>query len=815
VKRILFLTATLAISTAHVCLAADSAAALAKSIQDAGLDPQECYRIRDISFQKDDLRVYLTEGHIVFSRPVEGRIFGAMFTTDVPGGDAEVIVFPPHRSERLSLASFTKTPNLNEHLTYGVFLFTDGTGELLRDQVVKSVSSKKMPEAGLLLDQAYTPVLRNIAGSYETRLVQDYLSARRDSLGFFYAAVNGRNLGNFDLLYDPRAREQISLGQVVFRDNRRYFDTWTSFVARPYRNGQKKPPIDSPVAMDKIDIDATLGLDMSMKAVTRLTFHLTDVPDRALAFELSRRMKVTHALVDGEPAETFFRDALRVNLLRGENDLFLVIPPKQLAPGVPHTIEFHHEGTVVASAGNGVYYVASRNSWYPNRDAAFARYSLTFRYPKTLDLVATGDVIDARTEGETRITKFATPVPVRFAGFNVGTYDKIETSRAGFHVRVYANQRIEAALQARMREVIVIPPAPPIASRQGRRNTPDLLGMPVMAGIPNPAGRLQQLATDISSAMEYLAGQFGPPPLTTLTVSPIPGTFGQGFPGLIYLSTLAYLDPDDRPIGARGQRQRLFFSELLHAHEAAHQWWGNLVTSGNYQDDWIMEGLATYSALMFLEKRKGRGALEDVLDEYRDTLLSKDESFKDGPDQTLESAGPIIWGIRLNSSQTPRAWRAILYEKGAWIFHMLRARLGDDAFRKMLTEVVRRHRFKAVTTENLRQVASEFMPAGSDDPKLESFFEQWVYGTGIPDLKLTHSVTGKAPKLRLRATITQTNVPEDFTTSVPIEIVVPGRKPVIQWIRTSSDPVTISIDVPRKPSRVSLAPGQAVLGKRD
>ena len=103
------------------------------------------------------------------------------------------------------------------------------------------------------------------------------------------------------------------------------------------------------------------------------------------------------------------------------------------------------------------------------------------------------------------------------------------------------------------------------------------------------------------------------------------------------------------------------------------------------------------------------------------------------------------------------------------------------------------------------------MPRGSDDPKLENFFEQWVYGTGIPDLKLAHNVAGKAPKLKLRATIIQTGVPDDFSISVPVEITLPGRKPLIQWVRTSSEPVTLSIDVPRKPSKVSLAPGQAIL----
>jgi hypothetical protein len=792
--------------SATMCHGAESAAAIAKSLQEAGLDPDTCYRVRDLSFQKDDLRFYLTEGHIIFSRPVEGRRFGAIFTTDVPGGDAEVILFPPHRSERLSLAAFTKTPNLNEHLNTGLFLFTDGTGEQLIAQLER-LSARKVPEAGLLMAQDLTPVLRNLSSSYETRLVQDFIAAPGDGRGFFYAAVQGRALGNFDILYDPRAREQIVLGQLVFRNERRYFDTWTSFVSRPFRTGQKTPPADAAILLKNVSIDATLGPDFHLKAITRLTFTVPQAPERALAFDLSRRVNVTKALVDGEPAEVFRRDALRVNLMRGENELFLVVLPRQLSRGTEHTIEFHHEGTVVVPAGNGVYYVAARNSWYPSRDAAFAGYDLTFRYPKTVYLVATGELVEDKVEGDVRITKRTTPTPVRFVGFNLGDYDKAEVSRAGFQVAVYANRHVEPALQQRIREVPVIPPA--VAgpgARQRGRTPPDLLGGTMPAPLVNPTARLQHLASEISSAVEFLSAFLGPPPLKTLTVAPIPAAFGQGFPGLIYLSTLAYLNPDDRPAVARTEIQRLFFSELLHAHETAHQWWGNMVTTSSYQDEWLMESLSNYSALMLLEKKKGRKAFDDVLAEYRDHLLSKDEQ-----ERTLESAGPIMWGPRLYTSQSPQAWRAITYEKGSWIMHMLRVRMGDAAFQKMLGEVVQRYRYKSLTTEKFLEVAAEFIPRGSDDPKLESFFEQWVQGMGIPDLRVAYNVTGKAPKVRLRGTVTQAGVPDDFSTLVPVEVQLPGRRPVVKWVRTSSEPVEFTVELPRNPAKVILAPGNAVL----
>ncbi len=104
-----------------------------------------------------------------------------------------------------------------------------------------------------------------------------------------------------------------------------------------------------------------------------------------------------------------------------------------------------------------------------------------------------------------------------------------------------------------------------------------------------------------------MTAKFGPPPLRNLAITPIPGRFGQGFPGLVYISTLAYLDPGQRPPGTRGPSGETFFSELLETHEIAHQWWGNLVIPAGYQDNWLIESLANYSALLLLKKRKGPG----------------------------------------------------------------------------------------------------------------------------------------------------------------------------------------------------------------
>jgi len=313
----------------------------------------------------------------------------------------------------------------------------------------------------------------------------------------------------------------------------------------------------------------------------------------------------------------------------------------------------------------------------------------------------------------------------------------------------------------------------------------------------------------VASAMEFMASRFGPPALPHLTVSPIPGTFGQGFPGLIYLSTLSYVKaiPGAR-IGGANASSELFFQDVLQAHETAHQWWGNRVAPATYRDNWLMEALANYSALLYLEKRRGTKSLEIMLDNYRSALLAKNEAG-----QVVDAAGPIVLGTRLESSQEPRGWRAITYGKGSWIMQMLRGRMGDQRFLALLAEISKRYDRKDINTEEFRRLAAEYLPPKTDDPKLESFFEQWVYGTGIPAIKLNWTVKGAAPNLRLTGTVTQSGVDGDFTAAVPVEIAIAKGRTITQWVRSAEVPVTFTMALQAAPLKVTLDPHHALLRK--
>ena len=776
---------------------AGTSADFSRTLQAISFDQSECYRVRDITIFKEDLKIYLTDGHLIFSKPVAGHRIAAAFSADVDGGDGEVILLPPNRAERASLASYTGSPNLDEHFRAALFIFTGPDYDVILSQLPKSPANRKVTDVAARMDEAWTPTLRNLADSMQTRVALDLLGGSAGHPGIFAAVFQNSKFGNFDAIFDPSAPEQIVAGRVVERDNQSFFDTWTSFADRSAR---RKPPVrQDDVVLSDYRIESTLNPDLSLDCTTRVKVRPLVDGANAVSFQIASEMTIDSATVDGQPAEVLQRNSLRSNISRSD-ELFLVFPPQQLRAGREYEFEFKHSGKVIRDAGDHVYYVMARGNWYPTHNLQFAQYDLLFRYPSDLDLVAAGDVVFDKTEGDQRVTRRRTASAIRFAAFNLGHYEHVQVERAGCVIDVCANRALETALLPKPQLTIT---APIVSTAQRAAQIMSVGGPP--APIASPVAELQRVAGDVASSVEFMVSQFGPPALPHITVSPIPGTFGQGFPGLIYISTMAYLQPST---SSKDESQRLYFDELLQAHEVAHQWWGNRVTTMYYRDGWLMEALANISAMLYIEKRKGIPSAELMLDSYRAQLLEKGANG-----QIADSAGPVTFGPRLNSSLSPGAYKTVTYGKGVWVMQMLRRRMGDERFLALLSDLVKQYDHRELTTDEFRQAAAAHLPPRSDDPKLENFFEQWVNGTGIPSLKLSYSVKGRAPNLRLVGVISQSGVESDFTTLAPVEIEVARGQTITQWVRTGGDPVTFNVALKQAPLKVALDPHYAVLRK--
>ena len=198
----------------------------------------------------------------------------------------------------------------------------------------------------------------------------------------------------------------------------------------------------------------------------------------------------------------------------------------------------------------------------------------------------------------------------------------------------------------------------------------------------------------------------------------MPGTLSQGWPSLVFLSSFAFLSPEERADLKLDPVDGLLDGQVL-VHETAHQWWGDLVQWKTYRDQWISEGLANYSSLLLLEQ-ENPAQFRKVMEKYRNDLLSKN---KDG--EWLRDAGPVTLGQRLISSHFPDGYEAISYERGTWLFHMLRSMLRDaeaaspsakakanpeEPFFRALRKVRERYAGKAIGTREMMQVFEEELP---------------------------------------------------------------------------------------------------------
>jgi hypothetical protein len=150
------------------------------------------------------------------------------------------------------------------------------------------------------------------------------------------------------------------------------------------------------------------------------------------------------------------------------------------------------------------------------------------------------------------------------------------------------------------------------------------------------------------------------------------------------------------------------YGENTIAHELAHQWWGDLVTCSNFHHIWINEGFATYSEALYWGAKHG----EDAYHEHMASKVNNVNSSVYRPDTS--SVGAIFS-------------YSMVYQKGAWVLHMLRHVVGDDTFFASLAAYRDEFQFSTASTEDFQGVVEEVW--GQD---LEWYFDQWIYGIGRP-----------------------------------------------------------------------------------
>lgn len=174
----------------------------------------------------------------------------------------------------------------------------------------------------------------------------------------------------------------------------------------------------------------------------------------------------------------------------------------------------------------------------------------------------------------------------------------------------------------------------------------------------------------------------------------------------------------------------------LDAHEAAHQWFGDLVTCQDWSHLWLNEGFATYYSSLY----EGR---EDGPDFFKHDMLQKAEGITANANDTI----PIVHNA-YGAPMEQFSFRA--YPKGAWVLHMLRHRLGEELYRAGIKTYLERNRFRNVVTQDLAEVLEEV-----SGQSLSRFFDQWVYLSGTPELHIKYAWNELSNQVKLSVAQTQ------------------------------------------------------------
>jgi tetratricopeptide (TPR) repeat protein len=284
-------------------------------------------------------------------------------------------------------------------------------------------------------------------------------------------------------------------------------------------------------------------------------------------------------------------------------------------------------------------------------------------------------------------------------------------------------------------------------------------GVNVAVYAPRAAsGNAAEFAADVARAVTTFSELIGPIPDPTFAVIQIPeGTFRDfAAPGVLLLSQRIW-DPkaSDRTI----------------ARLVASQWWGVQVMPATPGDVWITDGLARYSEALYAEQNAGKEAGLKTVDEFAVGALM------------YEDAAPIAQAARL-APYSPD-YRSVVMNKGAMLFHMLRAQVGDETFKNTLREFYFQFAEKGARIEDFENIAMRRAEAAvkppQEPPNLRSFFVQWLNSTGVPEFSLEYTVYRTPKGFRVIGKIKQ-----------PLDTF---RMPVELRIDTEGNPELKTIDV--------------------
>jgi hypothetical protein len=671
------------------------------------LDPEAAFDGRGFSLDAEDLQIRLRDGVVV---PVASD---AGVTGLVLLGRGEMRFAPAPSSEQGQLRLFSGSDTLEtpfEHAFVRVSPWDMAWHAATRPAARLDARQAQRAEQVFAREapKSFTVDLGGLSGD-----IWHLLPPAGDLL----AEIQTRRHGTLTYTRSAVQMEDVSL---FHRDRRLTIALYPS-AAKVTARGRGYSDADMRV-FDIVDYDVAATLDPARGTIAASARFLVRLPDPDLphlSLHLAEPLVVTGVASDAHGPLLHLR-------MRGQ-DTILVGLPRERTPNASLVLTITYEGQLPSQAlgteavqvgddtlagvrGTEPFYLLThRSRWYPQGPVPVpATASLRLTVPPGYRAVATGERVTLETAGlrewlalaaDEHTFVFRARQPVRY-------------------LAVVASRFVRAAET----ELVI-----------ERGDDPD--ATPVRMTVAVEASRAQQargraVLREAEDIVRFYASILGDVPYPALTIalleSHLPGGHSPAY-------LIALNEPVPQAVLSWREDPASFdrFPEYFLAHEIAHQWWGQAVGRKNYREQWLSEAFAQYFAAMYAEATHAPRVFADMLAQFRRSTLSH------------ARAGPIHLGQRVGHvSGDPRMHRAIVYNKGAAVLHMLRRLVGDDTFVQGLRQFYAASAFREAGTDDLQRVFEAVSGL-----ELGTFFDGWVYDSDIP--RLHHATRIEADRVRV------------------------------------------------------------------
>ena len=674
------------------------------------------YDIHNLVVRAPDLSIDMPVGRAFLASTPDGP------TAIVLLGRARMQFSPPDPAERTQIRIFSGRDELLEETDVVFIRFSPYQFETLFDQ---NAMKKRT------VDPSDVRSATSIFNDLVPRSLQiDLSDISRDrwsltpSFGDVIAELRTKRFGMLTYARSSSEAEDIN---VFDRKRRRNISVYTSAekLAQRGRFYSEDERLDYDVLAYDLDVqfnpdrvwidgDARMKLKIRSAATSSLTLKLAET-----------------VAIQGVYSPDFGR-LLHLRVV-GQNSIIVNLP-EVLAPGTEIWLDVRYSGPVApqtfdreaievgqTQAGQEPveirlqqrYLYSNRSYWYPQSTATdYATASIRITVPNDFDAIATGEPVGSPTSpagsGDSRRRRtfvFEASRPVRYLAMIVSRFNRADNTRinaGGADVSLY--------LQA----------------------------------TPRASVRLRDVSERAAAIFSYYASLVGDAPYPSFTLALVendrPG--GHSPP---YFAVLDQVVPGSNFVWRNDPVSFENYPAFFLAHELAHQWWGQAIGWKNYHEQWISEGFAQYFAALYAEKEGN--LLPNLLRQMRRTAID------------ASSNGPVYFGYRLGHIQgDDRIFRALVYNKGAMVLHMLRRLVGDEMFFAGIRSFYQEWKFKKAGTDDFRKVMEKV--SGRD---LQRFFDVWIYGFTVPHVKFSYHVSGAEATVRFEQHADPVDVPITVT----------------------------------------------------